>query len=187
MRRRAAAVLVILVAAGGCSGGGNSASTTTTTGGAAVTSSTSAPPAPTTSVPDPATRGEDFDRVFREIVGFSHFVYQHPDPALLDLIYDSSANTLPNVRGQIENLRTRGYRYDDEGQTVHSVAVEKRQDPTHVLLRVVTSHGEQRVVDAQGNVVQRGPGWPKRQEQYLLELGQDGRWRIQYKTTLGPA
>lgn len=187
MRGRAAAALVILVAAAGCRGDGKSAATTTTTAGAAATSSTSVEAAPTTSVPDPATRGEDFDRVFREVVGFSHFVYQHPDPALLDVIYDSSANTLPNVRGQIENLRSRGYRYDDEGQTVHSVEVEKRQDPTHVLLRVVTSHGEQRIVDAQGNVVQRGTGWPKRQEQYLLELGEDGRWRIQYKTTLGPA
>ena len=174
----------LLVAA--CEGGKDKPESSTTTTEKSTASSVETT-ATSMSVPEPATAGEDFDRIFREISKFEEYVYEHPDPALLPVIYDESANVLSNVRGQIENLRNRGYRYDDEGQVVHKVEVEKRSDASHVLLRVVTSHGEQRVVDAQGNVVQRGPGWEPRREQFLLEQGIDGKWRIQYYTNLGPA
>ena len=186
-RRLASALAVAAVLAGaGCSGDGDdgaSDSTTTTKATTDSTTTTTADVATTTAapdqVPDPATRGEDFDKVFREILRFETWVFEHPDMKQLDVIYTGEANIRPKVQGFLQNLVDKGWRYDDEGPVVHSVAVERRIDPVNVLLKVETSHGPQRVVDAGGKLVEQSAGWPRRREQYLLKQGDDGRWRIQ--------
>lgn len=186
-RRLASALAVTAVLAGaGCSDDGDdgaSDSTTTTKATTDSTTTTTADVATTTAapdqVPDPATRGEDFDKVFREILRFETWVFEHPDMKQLDVIYTGEANIRPKVQGFLQNLVDKGWRYDDEGPVVHSVAVERRIDPVNVLLKVETSHGPQRVVDAGGKLVEQSAGWPRRREQYLLKQGDDGRWRIQ--------
>lgn len=186
-RRLAAALAITALLAGArCSGdGGDGAadSTTTTTavpnGRTTTTAGVTTTTAPSEQVPDPATRGEDFDKVFREILGFETWVFEHPDMKQLDVIYTGDANIRPKVQGFLQNLVDKGWRYDDEGPVVHSVAVERRIDPLNVLLKVETSHGPQRVVGADGKLVEESAGWPRRREQYLLKQGDDGRWRIQ--------
>jgi hypothetical protein len=185
-RRLASALIVTAVLAGaGCSGDGSDGASDSTT----PTKVTTDPRSTTTSdvtttaapdqVPDPATRGEDFDKVFREILSFETWVFEHPDIKRLDVIYTGEANIRPKVQGFLQNLVDKGWRYDDEGPVVHSVTVERRIDPVNVLLKVETSHGPQRVVDAGGKLVEESAGWPRRREQYLLKQGDDGRWRIQ--------
>lgn len=186
-RRLASALAIAAVLAGaGCLGdGGDGASDSRTTTKVTTDSrSTTATDVTTTTaasdqVPDPATRGEDFDKVFREILSFETWVFEHPDMKQLDLIYTGEANIRPKVQGFLQNLVDKGWRYDDEGPVVHSVTVERRIDPVNVLLKVETSHGPQRVVDAGGKLVEESAGWPRRREQYLLKQGDDGRWRIQ--------
>jgi hypothetical protein len=185
-RRLASALIVTAVLAGaGCSGDGSDGASDSTT----PTKVTTDPRSTTTSdvtttaapdqVPDPATRGEDFDKVFREILSFETWVFEHPDIKRLDVIYTGEANIRPKVQGFLQNLVDKGWRYDDEGPVVHSVTVQRRIDPVNVLLKVETSHGPQRVVDAGGKLVEESAGWPRRREQYLLKQGDDGRWRIQ--------
>ncbi|MGI8683584.1 MAG: hypothetical protein ACR2MO_00515 [Acidimicrobiales bacterium] len=180
----ALATATVLVGAGCKDGGGGVAATTTTTTATTSDRSTTTLGATSTTgapvqVPDPATRGEDFDRVFREILGFETWVFEHPDVKELDVIYTGEANIRPKVQGFLQNLVDKGWHYDDEGPVVHSVAVERRIDPLNVLLKVETSHGPQRVVDGGGKLVEQSAGWPRRREQYLLKQGDDGRWRIQ--------
>lgn len=192
-RRRLAAALTItaVLAGAGCSDDDDGASETTTTTRVTTASTTTTVADVTTTaagsdqVPDPATRGEDFDKVFREILGFETWVFEHPDPKQLDLIYTGEANIRPKVQGFLQNLVDKGWRYDDEGPVVHSVAIERRIDPVNVLLKVETSHGPQRVVDAGGKLVEESAGWSRRREQYLLKQGDDGRWRIQNYTNNG--
>ena len=185
-RRFAVALSITAVlAAAGCSDGGDGTPDSTTTSKATTDSTTTTASDATTTtatadqVPDPATRGEDFNDVFREILGFETWVFEHPDVKQLDVIYTGEANIRPKVQGFLQNLVDKGWRYDDEGPVVHSVAVERRIDPVNVLLKVETSHGSQRVVDAGGKLVEETAGWPRRREQYLLKQGDDGRWRIQ--------
>ena len=192
-RRLAGALVLATVLAGtGCSGDdGNGASDSTTTTKAMTGSTTTTVADVTTTtaapdqVPDPETRGEDFDKVFREILGFETWLFEHPDMKQLDLIYTGEANIRPKVQGFLQNLVDKGWRYDDQGPVIHSVAVERRIDPVNVLLKVETSHGPQRVVDAGGTLVEESAGWSRRREQYLLKQGDDGRWRIQNYTNNG--
>lgn len=190
-RRWLAAVLVLGLAAGGCADDGpDQAAGSTTTTQAPTTSTTSPEPTTTTSlveeVPDPATTGDDFDRIFRELLSFETWVFEHPDVELLDLVYTEEANIRPRIEQFVEDLVNRGWRYDDEGPIVHSVAVEQRVDPLNVLLAVETSHGPQLVVNEAGELVEQGEGWSLRREQYLLKQGEDGRWRIQNYANNGP-
>ena len=185
-RRLASALIVTAVLAGaGCSGDGGEGASDSTTNTKVTTHSTSTTATDVTTttavseVPDPATRGEDFDKVFREILSFETWVFEHPDMKQLDVIYTGEANIRPKVQGFLQNLVDKGWRYDDEGPVVHSVTVQRRIDPVNVLLKVETSHGPQRVVDAGGKLVEQSAGWPRRREQYLLKQGDDGRWRIQ--------
>ncbi len=183
------AALVILLVIAGCAGdGGEEAAVSTTT------APSSAPPpveSTTTSVqpdevPDPATRGDDFDTVFRELLAFETWLFEHPALEPLDLIYTEDANIRPGIEEFVEDLMAKGWRYDDEGPVIHSVAVERRVDPLNVLLQVETSHGSQLVVNETGELVEEGEGWPRRREQYLLKRGDDGRWRIQNYANNGP-
>lgn len=190
-RRRwiARTVVVVAVFLAACNGDGKPSPPTTTR---PTTTTTSTAPSTTSTtggepVPDPATTGEDFDRIFREIIAFEQYVAEHPDVDLLGVIYESGANVYPKVKTFITNLEAKGYRYDDDGPVVMEVTVQERSDPLNALLRVVTRHGPQKVVDGRGIVVEEGPGWEPRREQYLLKRGQDGRWRIQAYYNNGPA
>jgi hypothetical protein len=181
--------LVILLTLVGCAGddGEEAAATTTTLGSSTSTSA----PSTTTSlesedVPDPATTGEDFEAILREILAFETWLFEHPDVEPLNVIYTEDANIRPRIEEFVEDLIDKGWRYDDEGPVIHSVSVERRVDPLNVLLQVETSHGPQLVVDEAGELVEQGEGWPRRREQYLLKQGDDGRWRIQNYANNGP-
>jgi hypothetical protein len=74
--------LVTLLTLVGCAGDdGDEAAITTTT---MRTSTSTFAPSTTTSlesdaIPDPATTGEDFDRIFREILAFESWLFEHPE------------------------------------------------------------------------------------------------------------
>jgi hypothetical protein len=180
--------LVALIAFAGCAGddGEEAAPTTTTVRPSTSTSITTTTTLESEEVPDPATTGDDFDRIFRELLAFETWLFEHPEVEPLDLIYTQDANIRPRIEEFVNDLIERGWRYNDEGPVVHSVSVEQRIDPLNVLLQVETSHGPQLVVDESGEVVEEGEGWPRRREQYLLKRGDDGRWRIQNYANNGP-
>ena len=187
-RVASAAGLVAVLAVVGCAGddGEEAAGTTTTVPTSTSSSLPTTTTPPSEEVPDPATTGEDFDRIFRELLAFETWLFEHPDVEPLDLIYTEDANIRPRIEEFVEDLSDKGWRYDDEGPVVHSVSVEQRVDPLNVLLQVETSHGPQLVVDERGELVERGEGWPRRSEQYLLKRGEDDRWRIQNYANNGP-
>ena len=180
--------LIAVLGFGGCDGDDSEEAGTTTT----VPSSTSTSAQSTTTThepeeaPDPATTGDDFDRIFRELLAFETWLFEHPAVEPLNVIYTEDANIRPRIEDFVEELIAKGWRYDDEGPVVHSVVVEQRVDPLNVLLQVETSHGPQLVVDESGELVERGEGWPRRREQYLLKRGDDDRWRIQNYANNGP-
>ena len=125
-RRLASALVIATVLAGaGCSGDGGEGASDSTTNTKVTTHSTSTTATDVTTttavseVPDPATRGEDFDKVFREILSFETWVFEHPDMKQLDVIYTGEANIRPKVQGFLQNLVDKGWRYDDEGPVVH--------------------------------------------------------------------
>lgn len=180
--------LVALLAFAGCAGdnGEEAVPTTTTVRPSTSTSITTTTALESEEVPDPATTGEDFDRIFRELLAFETWLFEHPELEPLDLIYTQDANIRPRIEEFINDLIEKGWRYNDEGPVVHAVSVEQRIDPLNVLLQVETSHGRQLVVDESGEVVEEGEGWPRRREQYLLKRGEDGRWRIQNYANNGP-
>ncbi len=185
----AAGLIAVLAVVGCASDDGEKAAGTTTTAVPPLTPTSTQPTSTSLEseeVPDPATTGEDFDRIFRELLAFETWLFEHPDVEPLDLIYTEDANIRPRIEEFVEDLIDKGWRYDDEGPVIHSVSVEQRVDPLNVLLQVETSHGPQLVVGASGEVVERGEGWPRRSEQYLLKRGDDDRWRIQNYANNGP-
>ncbi|MBW3576905.1 MAG: hypothetical protein KY462_04030 [Actinobacteria bacterium] len=142
--------------------------------------------------PTPANTGEatsedDFERIFREIAAFRTWLYRNPHPELASLIYDPGCDCYDLFTTQLQALSGHDARYDDAGTQVHSIAVAHRVDDYMVLLEVVTSHGMQRVVDSEGQVVETGVGWETRQEMYTLVRGADGRWRVVHVALGGPA
>lgn len=167
-------------------------------GPAAVTSPSPTPSAsvevasvPERDYPTPANTGEarseeDLERIFREIAAFRRWLYSNPDPELVSLIHHPTCTCHDTLTSQLRNLQRTGLRYDDAGTQIHEIVLDARPTDYLALLRVVTSHGVQRIVDQDGNLVEEGAGWEPHTEVITLARGDDGRWRIARGTVVGP-
>jgi hypothetical protein len=129
-------------------------------------------------VPTPQLTGENFDAIVRAMEGFRAWLYEHPDPSLLAVVYDPDCWCYRPEFNYLKRLKSDGWRFDDEGTVILSVDVLDRPQADMVVLAVTNRHGPERVVNAAGKVVQRGDGWPKATTKLTFKRGSDGRWRL---------
>lgn len=155
---------------------------------AALPTTTAAPPTATTLSSVPV--GENLDAVVRALSARVTQLARKPDLAALDGIYDAEANVRPKVESFVRNLIACGCRYDDEGTVIVSTSIVSRAASNVALVEVITRHGPQRVVDADGKVVETGAGWEPRREHWQLirpVREPDQPWRIRAEQVVGPA
>jgi hypothetical protein len=161
------------------SGGG------TTTSAATIASPTPSPSAtlsPTPSplvVPTPDLAGSNFSAIVRNMNDFRHWLYQHPDPSLVGVIYDIRCSCYGRFQQEVQTLQQKDLRYADEGVVIVKVVVVNRLSPDSVVLQVTSRQGSQLLVHADtGAVDASGPGWPAKRALYSFQQAADGRWKV---------
>ena len=138
---------------------------------------------PSLAVPTPDTTGRDFDRIFREIVQFRDWIYAHPNPDLIDLIYMTDCPCSTEAKAELRELIRAGFHFDDEGFLVQSVEVS--EDLWQVVrLRVVMQRTPQVLRDADGNVVDSSEGGAPVEFSVALVQPSAREWLVRTITTL---
>ncbi|HKE99216.1 MAG TPA: hypothetical protein VKG45_09840, partial [Actinomycetes bacterium] len=137
--------------------------------------------------PELQTTGEDFNRIWRSINAYYVWLGRHPNPDLLDEIFEKECDCYKPNRSQLQLMSERGWRYEDAGVQVKSVKLNGRPVPTTAVLIVVDQQGPQLLVDRKGKVVRRGTGWRATRRIFVLRLHSDQRWRLSATSQPGPA
>jgi hypothetical protein len=140
----------------------------------------------TTDVTALDTSGEDFDRVFRNIMAIRDAAYATPRTDLLERIYSHECKCYPINLRQVQDYVDRGVRHVAGFPEVLKVEVVARPSPTVVELRVVDREDTQFVEDRNGNRVREGDGWARTSKIYTLQLSDRG-WVIQRLVSEGLA
>ncbi len=147
--------------------------------------------APTTAVPTtvtspptnptpPKATGENWLAIMSDILTYRHYLYEHPQPSLLDQIYDKRCPCYAQERNTLADLERHGWRYDDKGVKVLKAKLLGRAagNPSIVAVEVVSRSSQQLLVDRGGKIVERRPGSGLMKTPYQLLRGTDGRWRV---------
>lgn len=151
---------------------------------ATVAPSSSLPPPPTTSKPNPPkATGEDWLAIMSDILTYRHYLYEHPQPNLLPQIYDKRCPCYQREFQALNDLRRRGWRYDDEGVEILKAKLlgQAKDRPSDVAVETLVRTRTQVLVDADGNVVKRVRGTDPTFQDYELIRGPDGRWRVLFE------
>jgi hypothetical protein len=157
------------------------------TGEAAPTTvgpTTSIPPPPTTSKPNPPkATGEDWLAIMSDILGYRHYLYEHPQPDLLARIYDKRCPCYQLEYQALNDLKRRGWRYDDEGVEILKAKLlgQAKGRPSDVAVETLVRARLQVLVDAHGEVVKRVRSTDPKFQDYELIRGTDGRWRVLFE------
>lgn len=125
------------------------------------------------SVPIPDLTGQEFDRIMREMESFRTWLYEHPDPKLLSVIYHSGCWCYQPEYNYLKGLEADSWRFADEGTVILSVRVLDRPKPDLAVLTVTNGHGPESV-DSIGEIVQQGDGWPTMTSSLTFKRG--GGW-----------
>lgn len=137
------------------------------------------PPVPSAAAtPTPQTTGEDFEQIWKEISAFETFLLKHPNPDLVERIYDPRGPYFEIVHARVAGLVARGHHLRTEGVQVREVRVVRRPNPDEVILRIVSRSGANARVDQSGRVFHAEPADKPIARTLLLRRGQDGRWRM---------
>ncbi len=176
------AALVIVLVAVLAGRGGNSDLSEREQPRAAMTTATPS----TEPKPNLETRGSDFKQVWTAISDFYGWLAKHPDPTLVDEIFDRSCPCFEDELRAQRRLRRNGWRYagEDTYQTL-GVRLVRRLTRDAVLISVVDRESSQVVIDQSGRVVEKGVGWPPTEWHFTLLRGSDGRWRIGHVVEMG--
>jgi hypothetical protein len=144
--------------------------------------------APTTTVPPPTTirseppkaRGEDWLAIMRDLLSYRHYLYENPQPNLLDRIYDHRCPCHAQERRDLADLERRGWRYQDKGVTVLKTKLLGRAagSTSIVAVEVISQSFPQVLVDRTGKILERKSGTAVTKTPYELLRGKDGRWRV---------
>jgi len=148
-----------------------------------ISSTTVAPTSTTNGAPPELSfGGEDWDAIVRELFAYRDYLYANPQPELLANIYDKRCPCYAQELQRLRLLRQRGAHYEGKGSRVKKVEFFARasRDSRRVQLHVWSSTQAQAVVDKNGRVIERINPMPEARYVYLLQLGNDRRWRIYY-------
>jgi hypothetical protein len=137
-------------------------------------------------VPTPNTKGRDFDRIFREINDFRDWLYAHPDPELVGLIYHPQCECYERARKTLRSLRGKGVHFEEEGFEVQKIEVTEEFEPV-VRLEVILRAKPAVIVDESGQVVREAQGAPPTLYSFALVKGGGERWFVRTITNLGEA
>jgi hypothetical protein len=144
----------------------------------AAPETTTAPTSTTEPPPELENTGEDFNRIWRSINAYYVWLGRNPRPELLNEIFEKECKCYANNSSLLKTFKDRGWHYRDDGIQVVSVKLASRPGPTTVVLDVIDQQGAEIVVDRQGKVVKRGPGWKPTRQLFILRLHPDRRWRV---------
>lgn len=170
-----AAALVLIVARG--RGGGGSPPPTPAVAAATGTPASTSPTGSPVVVPTPKTTGRDFDRIWREITAFGQWIDEHSQPELVDLIYNPRCDCYKNLKDDLADMQSRGWRYQGGGFKIISLRVVEDFGDL-VRLEVRDEQSPQSIVDRSGAVLKSSPGRHPANFSILLTLEDDGRWRV---------
>jgi hypothetical protein len=134
-------------------------------------------------VPTPDTTGRDFDRIFREISAFRDWLFAHPDPELLHLIYHPDCDCYEETREVLEYLVEEDLRFVGETREIVSISVldDAKEAAT---LNVATRSRPIEVLDSEGRTRERTDGGENVLTQFHLVL-RDGAWLVRTATDAG--
>ena len=149
--------------------------------------------APTTAVPTtvtspptnptpPKATGENWLAIMSDILTYRHYLYEHPQPSLLDQIYDKRCPCYAQERNTLADLERHGWRYDDKGVKVLKAKLLGRgtAKPPSVALDVVERVYPQVLVDRSGKTLQNRAGSGTKTTTYELVQGDDHKWRVSF-------
>lgn len=183
----AGALVFVLLRDRGADGAPSATVTTSLATSDTATLSATPSEAEPVAVPTPDTTGDDFNRIIREINDFRDWLYAHPShSAAVDLIYDRRCDCYDGLQEDLEELESRGWRFDDEGTSVSDVEVLEDDDEL-VRVEVVATRRPQRIVDLSGDLIDSSSGGPPTRYSFLIRLLGDGRWKVITINNLGEA
>jgi hypothetical protein len=146
--------------------------------------------APTTTVPPPTTirseppkaRGEDWLAIMRDLLSYRHYLYENPQPNLLDRIYDHRCPCHAQERRVLADLERRGWRYQDKGVTVLKTKLRGRGvgNSRIVALESVIKTAQEVLIDQNGGILRQKAASGPTKMTYELIRGEDDRWRVSF-------
>ena len=211
-------LLVVLVAAlfvalrSGDNGNGGGPGATTTTAATALTttippsvttspttaegSTTTSAPTDTSTTVDPNAppvpdTGDltDPEAVWTALLAYHNWAFRNPGDAELDRYLDPRCACADFIGDQIADLVANGWREDDEGIVLDRIDVNI-QSSDGIVMDVYDRHVEQRIVDADGEVVEIVPERGLARFAVTLVLDAEHGWRIfdwQFVSSVGDA
>jgi hypothetical protein len=147
-----------------------------------VAPTTTAPPPITTQPEPPKATGENWLAIMRDILTYRHYLYENPQPNLLDQIYDRRCPCYAQERRALADLERRGWRYNDKGVTVLKTTLRGRGvgNSSIVALESIIQTAQQVLVDRNGKILQRKSASGSTKMTYELIRGKDDRWRVSF-------
>ena len=136
--------------------------------------------------------GEDYEAIYRSLDAFSNWVFQHPDPALVDRYALPSCSCYRHDRDSLAALAKQQRHLDGPGGRLTQVVLRRvafrdtAGQATTVLLYVVSEGLDVNVVDSAGRSIQHIGSQPGFGFLDALYRDTDGRWRIGQRDRLGP-
>ncbi|MCZ7527107.1 MAG: hypothetical protein M5U14_12430 [Acidimicrobiia bacterium] len=121
--------------------------------------------------------GDDYEAVLRSLLWNLRWLFENPDGALLDELYAPETADAESQRRDFALLEERGLRWADDGYRLLGVDV-KCVLPNAVTLVVTDEQRDERLVDAEGEVLTIVPRGEPETSVVLLVRDELGRWRI---------
>lgn len=152
-------------------------------GGDTVTTTSAPPVVDPNAAPELRNTGEDWDQIVRSIVAYEDWLFNHPNPTLLERTEVPSYSGFADGQLGLQNLATKGWRYDPprQPQTVEVVRLHERVTESFAIVFVRFGPTPPvRVVDSTGAVIQDSPGLPPSPVLWTLvrEPDTDPHWRL---------
>ncbi|HEX2026757.1 MAG TPA: hypothetical protein VHF25_02025 [Nitriliruptorales bacterium] len=137
-------------------------------------------------VPTPDTTGRDFDHIVRELIAFRDWLFAHPDPELVSLIYHPECECHDAFREELEELLADGVRFDPEGTDTIVHRIEVLEDfPSLFRVDLTMQAPAQRLLNRDGEVVARHEGGSPQTFNMAFLLDGD-RWRLRTSVEVAP-
>jgi hypothetical protein len=174
---RLAAVAVVLAA---CDGSDAAVPEPSPSPTVAASPSPTAEPSPDQSPTEvlPANDVDDPVAALEAIVRYRDFLFEHPDPDKLSLIYAERCDCYEQLLPVIEGVRDDGQRLLLEDARAFEVVEVVERDGPFADIRYRIDEPGGRLIDATGKVIEVRDGDPALTERRALIVSEGGRWRV---------
>jgi hypothetical protein len=126
----------------------------------------------------PANDVDDPVEALEAIVRYRDFLFEHPDPDKLSLIYAERCDCYEQLLPVIEAVSDDGQRLVlDETRSFELVEVIERDGPFADIRYRINEPGG-RLLDAEGEEIETREGTPELSERRALIVSEGGRWRV---------